>query len=82
VLPAIQIAQFERAFPGWYHDPARWPTRDGYVPWKMFYVLWNASWAMLALERVNLARAASLALGAGDKGARLIARELEEAYPA
>jgi hypothetical protein len=62
VPAAVAVAQFCRFYPGLYRDPA-YPTRDRVVPFARFWTLHQALTAVMALERVSMARAIGHALG-------------------
>lgn len=72
----------ERAFPGVYWNPARWPTADGYVPAQVFDLYAAALFPAAALDRLNMGQAIGLAMGA-DPAAResAVAAALREVYP-
>lgn len=48
-----------------YWNPARWPTRDGYIPFRVFDLYAAALLPSLALVRLNTAQA--IGMVAGDK---------------
>lgn len=54
-----------------YWNPARWPTADGYVPFRVFDLYAAALFPALALDRLNTAQA--IALVAGEKRAAEVA---------
>lgn len=51
-------AQFVRFYGAdLYYAPARWPTRDGVIPWSLLFAYHTAMWRVMALERLQDARA-------------------------
>ena len=82
IEPVLVLQQFQEAWPGWYHNPGRWPTSDGIIPFKLFEVCYRAVKPRRALDRINLSKAINLAFaGEENGGTALIERELDEAYP-
>lgn len=66
---------------GWYFNPARWRTADGYVPFRLLWPAWRRLQAARAADRLDVARAVSLAHQPGEQAKRLTDAELREAYP-
>jgi hypothetical protein len=79
---AVAIAQVERYFgAGWYFNPQRWPTVDGYAPWAVVWVQWRAMHALEAHERMSMRRAVRLGTWQGDGLAAELEAEARMAYP-
>ena len=77
----LATAMFHRFYPGEYHSP-RWPTRDHVIPWKVFAIRMRCMWAVLAQERLQMARSIGLALsGSEGEGPRQRRAEIREAFP-
>ena len=77
----LATAMFHRFYPGEYHNP-RWPTRDHVIPWKVFAIRMRCMWAVLAQERLQMARSIGLALsGSEGEGPRQRRAEIREAFP-
>lgn len=45
----------------WYYNPRRWPTADGYVPYRVLWSAFRRLEAWRAVLRLDVARAVSLA---------------------
>lgn len=52
--------------PGWYYDPARWPTWDGYAPLDVVFAAWEGLARHRALTKLDLMHAI-LVTKSGDK---------------
>jgi hypothetical protein len=82
-MPAGLIDRMvEARFPGVYWNPTRWPTADGYIPFRVFDLYAASLATAAALDRMNLAHAIGLAL-VSDKTVsdRLWQAAIHEAYP-
>jgi hypothetical protein len=81
-MPAGLIDRLvERTFPGVYWNPARWPTADGYVPFRVFDLYAASLTAALALDRMNTAQAIGMVLAEKEAADRLWTASIREAYP-
>ena len=58
-LAALHAEHFWGAH--WWFNPTRWDTPDGYVPWQVFWVYWQAIRSVRAVERLQVMRATRLA---------------------
>lgn len=78
----LAIAHVE-AFYGaaWFHNPQRWRTDDGVVPFRQFWASYHAMTAILAFRRLQDARAFTHALRRGDDRQQSEHAELAEAFP-
>ena len=70
----------------WYWNPARWGTRDGYVPFPVLWDAWRAMQSVAAWQRMQITQAVALAqpvdeshMGQRD---RYVKREQDLAFPA
>jgi len=78
----LAAAHCERFFgAGWYFNPARWDTVDGYAPWSVVWIAWRSLQSIAAWERLSMQRAIALSLSSGDAGARQRLEEMAIAYP-
>lgn len=66
---------------GWYWNPKRWNTLDGYVPWPEFLVKWEAVMGHLALERLQQSIAALIGRADGDHASRAVEKIERSAFP-
>lgn len=66
----------------WYYAPGRWPTDDGFVPYRLLWIYWRAMQSTHAIDALSTARGIGLALGDGEAGAEARRRTLRDAYPA
>lgn len=67
----LAIVQCEAVYgAGWYYAPRRWPTADGFVPFRLMWVYWRARRSADALAALATARGISLAFGDGETGER------------
>lgn len=58
-----------------------WPeTRDGFIPHRLFTMLYCATGSIHAMHRLDIAQGTGLGFG-GDKGGEHIAREVKQAFP-
>lgn len=71
---------FVHFLPGEYCN-RRWPTRDGVIPWKLFAIRSPMVFAVMAQERLQVARGIGLALADKQHGPSLREREWKEAFP-
>lgn len=80
-LPGLAIARFCATYPGLFHGG--WPTRDGYIPYRLFALLYRAIPHVQATSTLSRAHgtAAGIGLSFGDKGAKAIRPLTELAYP-
>jgi len=75
-------AHVEATWPVAYFNPARWPTADGYLPWRLFLLYAAALYPRWAMERLVTAQAIGLAFEPADyKGKEARAKASAEAYP-
>lgn len=65
---------------GWWHNPARWDTLDGYAPYGAVWAAWETMRRARALERLSLIRAIAIAR-AGEAGQRAMDSDMREAFP-
>ena len=68
-LATIQAERFYGS--GWYHNPVRWPTQDGIVPWPVFWMYWAAIPSIQAGERIERVQAANLGSASGEEARRI-----------
>lgn len=55
------MAQAERFWgAAWFHAPARWPTPDGYVPYRVFWAYWRTMESVRASEVLAMSTATLL----------------------
>lgn len=64
----------------WFHNPARWGTADGYVPYRVLWAYWHAMESARALKRLDQIRAGQI-VRAGEAARGALETELSEAYP-
>lgn len=86
----MAIQQFKRLWgTAYYYGKHRsWPTRDGVIPFKRFYLDYADMWSVLALERLNLIDAVIVgrAVSQPRKGKnteldKMLERHIQEAFP-
>lgn len=92
----LALQQFKRFYgASYYYGGVRpglwrrsiWPTRDGVIPWKRFWLDYADMWNVLALERINLMDAmlvTAVVLHAKKdnyEATQLLDNQLNEAYP-
>lgn len=65
--PWERLARFERHYPGVLWQPGRWPTSDGYMPFRVFHIYETEIAAHEAAERVSDVHAIALGNGAAHK---------------
>jgi len=64
-----------------------WPTRDGVIPWRRFWLDFTDMWSVLALDRLNMMHAMLLAMISSHPTKQestvrdLLDQSLNEAYP-
>ena len=63
-----------------YYNPALYKTKDGFIPYRLFYLYYSAHWAVMAQERLSLTQAMAHAGGMimGGKESRSITDQLTE----
>lgn len=61
VVSRLDVTRFEECYPGWYYAPSRWPTNDGLIPFRLFWLLYHDCPRIEA--RRQLAQAHAIALG-------------------
>lgn len=88
----LAIRQFKRFYgAAYYYGTARrrgWPTRDGIIPWRLFFLEYADIYATLALERLNIMDAVKLGVAlaaprskSDPKLEQLVDNHLNEAFP-
>lgn len=78
----ILLREFEEAFPGWYHNPARWPTQDGVIPHRLFSLLVRTLEPGRAKYRLDVAKAIGIAIaGEEGDGPQLVNNAVDDAFP-
>ncbi len=70
-MPAgLFLVRFEARYPGLFAAPGRWPTRDGCIPWRIFWLFLRAIPALEAAEQLEAihttATAIALTFGSED----------------
>lgn len=80
-MPGLAIARFCATYPGLLYGD--WPTRDGYIPYRLFALLYRAIPHIQASATLSRSHgtAAGIGLAFGDKGARALKPLIEMAYP-
>lgn len=79
---ALAVLQCERFYgTGWYFNPARWTTVDGYAPWAVVWIAWRAMHAVSASERLSMTKAIGMALSSGEAGKSARDDEVRAAFP-
>lgn len=63
---------------GWYHDPRRWPTVDGFAPYDEVWRAWRVIQQARAWDRMNMVRAIGITK-AGDKAQAMFDSDVREA---
>ena len=63
---------------GWYYNPERWPTWDGYAPYDVVWRAWTTIRQVRAFDRLGMMRAIGVSK-AGDKAAALYDADVREA---
>lgn len=63
---------------GWYYNPDRWPTWDGYAPYKAVWEAWRTIQQVRALDRLDMIRAVGVTKS-GDRAASLYDATVREA---
>lgn len=75
------IVQCERAYgASWYYAPHRWPTSDGFVPYKLVWIYWRALQANDAAHALSTARGIGLAFGDGEPAERHRSAAIRQAF--
>lgn len=78
----LALAEAERFWGAtWYWNPARWATPDGYVPWPVFRVAYDAMEALLARRAIAAMNAAAYAHLPPESQRDLMARLQTAAFP-
>lgn len=62
------VARFHRSYPGLWYLPGHWRTRDGVIPYKLFYLLIDALDSVDAVRELETARAVLLGYGLARAG--------------
>lgn len=65
---------------GWYYDPARWNTVDGYAPHGVVWLTYEGLMALDAQSQLAMTDAIALAFG-GEKSASVREQVMARAYP-
>lgn len=63
---------------GWYYNPERWPTWDGYAPYEVVWDAWYTIQRARAWDRLNLVRAIGITK-AGERAQALYDSDVREA---
>jgi hypothetical protein len=63
---------------GWYWNPGRWPTWDGYAPYDVVWRAWTTMQQARAFERLNMVRAIGITR-AGEKAQAIYDSDVREA---
>ena len=82
----LAVAHFLRFYGAGALRGPGWPTRDGVIPWGLFWLLYHQLRHVTALERLNEAQAVAQAIAmafSGDKFQTdtIMQQELLEAFP-
>lgn len=80
-LPGLAIARFCATYPGLFYG--NWPTRDRYIPYRLFALLYRAIPHIHATATLSSAHgtAAGIGLSFGEGGAKNLKPLIELAYP-
>jgi len=63
-MERMDVLRFDQTYPGWYFNPSRWQTADGYVPWRIFWLLYHEINRTVAQRQYDDAFAILLGIGA------------------
>lgn len=65
----IACAQCEAFYgAGWYWNPPRWGTSDGYVPFPVLWDAWRAMQSVQAWQRLSMSSAVALGQPVSEEG--------------
>lgn len=59
----MDVLRFDQVYPGWYYAPGRWETIDGYVPWTVFWLLYEAMPRVIAQRQLDESGGVALGIG-------------------
>ena len=81
----MALAQVAKHFPGAPLVSAAWPTRDGWIPWRLLLVLCEQLPHVLALDRLTVAQGTGLgtvmAFVEKNKSGHVLDDTIDQAYP-